>query len=89
MFVLNRFGKCFEIQDNIEIEQEILKKWTCKIFKDKNELYLKTKKVYVGINKYLIQKGRTEGFFSCYNGRDLTIINPNTDTLEEFLAYYM
>lgn len=89
MFVINRFGKCFELINDVKASTDILISSGCEVFKDRNELYEKKKKTYIGINRYIIENGRTQGFFWCSNGRRNTVVDPNVDTLEEFIAFYM
>ena len=44
MFVINRFGKCFELKNDVKASTDILISSGCEVFKDRNELYEKKKK---------------------------------------------
>lgn len=88
MFIVNRMGRCFEIEKGIQVDETALKIFECEIFKDKSALYEAKKRTYIGVNRYIIKAGVNPGHYRCSNGRSLDLIGPDTDTLEEFIGYY-
>ncbi|MDI6976176.1 hypothetical protein [Serratia sp. Se-RSBMAAmG] len=88
MFIVNRMGRCFELEKGIEVNKAELESFGCELFKDKSALYEAKKRAYIGVNRYIIKAGANPGHYRCSNGRAIDFIRPDTDTLEEFIGYY-